>query len=99
MSYAFGAIDASLSAAVGDDPALVAELREALIDSAKHHADLLRRSRCDANWEVCAHRLVSLAASFGALGLLDAATLAIAAAPGDPVALRKIDRAIALLAD
>lgn len=99
MAYEFGAIEASLAAAVGEDAALVAELRDALIDSARHHSDLLGRSRCDGNWMVAAHRLKGLAASFGALGLLDAASLALDSAPGDPVALRKVKRAIDLLAE
>jgi HPt (histidine-containing phosphotransfer) domain-containing protein len=97
MAYEFGALEASLSASVGDDPELVAELRRALIDSARHHADLLGRARCDGNWEVAAHRLKSLAASFGISGLLEAANVAVEAAPGDPVALRKVNRALELL--
>ncbi len=98
MAYDFGVLEASLSASVGDDPTIVAELHRALIESARHHADLLARARCDANWEVAAHRLKSLAASFGANGLLEAAHAAVEAAPGDPVALRKVNRAVELLA-
>ena len=97
MAFDFGALEASLTAAAGDDPALVADLRHALISSASHHADLLARSRCDANWLVAAHRLKGLAASFGASGLFDAASAAIETAPGDPVALRKVNRAVELL--
>jgi hypothetical protein len=99
MAYEFGAIEASLAAAVGDDAALLAELRTALVDSARHHADLLGRARCDGNWMVAGHRLKGLAASFGALDLLDAACLALDSAPGDPVALRKVKRAVELLGE
>ena len=98
MAFELGALDADLAAAVGNDPVLIEELREALIHSAKHHADLLSRSRCDANWSVAAHRLKGLAASFSARGLQDAANLALKSAPGDPVALRKVERAVAMLA-
>lgn len=99
MAYEIGVLDASLAAAVGNDPSLVRELRAALIEGASHYADLLSRSRCDANWIMTAHRLKGLAASFGALQLIEAADLALQSAPGDPVALRAINRAVALLAD
>lgn len=94
MAYEIGAVDASLAAAVGNDPSLVQELRSALVEGARHYADLLVRSRCDANWITAAHRLKGLAASFGAVPLIEAADLALDSAPGDPVALRRITRAI-----
>jgi HPt (histidine-containing phosphotransfer) domain-containing protein len=99
MVYQPGAIDAALAAAVGDNPTLVAELRLALVESAERHADLLERARCDANWRAAAWRLKGLAASFGALPLMQAADEAVEAAPGDPVSLRKVKRAIAVLKD
>ncbi|WP_219892486.1 Hpt domain-containing protein [Aquisediminimonas profunda] len=98
MAYEIGALDASLAAAVGNDPSLVLELRAALIDGALHYRDLLARSRCDANWTAAAHRLKGLAASFGAVTLIEAADLALQSAPGDPVALRKIQRAVDIIA-
>lgn len=94
MAYEIGAVDASLAAAVGNDPSLVQELRSALVEGARHYADLLARSRCDANWITAAHRLKGLAASFGAVPLIEAADLALDSAPGDPIALRRITRAI-----
>jgi HPt (histidine-containing phosphotransfer) domain-containing protein len=97
MAYEPGALDAALAAAVGDDPSLVLELRVALVDSAEKHADLLSRARCDANWHSAGWRLKGLAASFGAIQLMLAADDALEAAPGDPVALRKVNRAIAVL--
>jgi HPt (histidine-containing phosphotransfer) domain-containing protein len=97
MAYEMGSLDAALAAAVGDDPSLVQELRDALIGGAKRHADLLNRSRCDANWTVAAHRLKGLAASFGATNLIAAADLTLSSAPGDPVALRRIQSAISAL--
>lgn len=97
MAFEMGTLDAALAAAVGDNPSLVGELRAALIEGALRHADLLARARCDANWNVAAHRLKGLAASFGATQLILAADLALKSAPGDPVAIRRVDRAIALL--
>lgn len=97
MAYEPGALDAALAAAVGDDPALVVELRLALVESAERHADMLARARCDANWQSSAWRLKGLAASFGAMPLMQVAAEALEAAPGDPVALRKVNRAIAKL--
>ncbi|WP_156679211.1 Hpt domain-containing protein [Sphingomonas profundi] len=94
MSYDPGALRIALAAAVGDDPALVAELRTAFIASAETMSDLLARSRCDANWQAAAWRLHGLAASFGAIDLMDLAAEAARGAPGDPVSLRRIDLAI-----
>ena len=94
MSYDPGALRAALAVAVGDDPALVAELRIAFIASAASLADLLARSRCDANWRAAAWRLHGLAASFGATDLMELADGAAHGAPGDPLALRRIDAAV-----
>jgi HPt (histidine-containing phosphotransfer) domain-containing protein len=90
MAYQAGALDATLAAAAGNDPALFAELRVAFIDSLSRQLDLLRRARCDGNWHVAAMRLKGLAASFNAEPLLLLANEAIEAAPGDPVVVRKI---------
>lgn len=94
MVYDPGALTASLSAAVGSDPVLVAELHAAFLESASRQADLMSRARCDANWLVAASRLKSIAASFGAVGLLTLADEAIEGAPGDPVVLRKLRLAL-----
>lgn len=94
MAFDPGALNASLAAAVGSDPALMAELRTAFLESAARQADLMGRSRCDANWELAASRLKSLAASFGMVGLMALSDEALAGAPGDPVVLRKITAAL-----
>jgi HPt (histidine-containing phosphotransfer) domain-containing protein len=94
MAYDPGALNASLAAAVGSDPLLMAELRGAFVDSAARQLDLMGRSRCDANWQIAASRLKSVAASFGAVGLLALADEALDGAPGDPVVLRKLAAAI-----
>ena len=94
MVYDPGALHASLAAAVGTDPVLMRELRTAFVESAARQADLMARSRCDANWDFAASRLKSLAASFGAVGMMALADEALEGAPGDPVVLRKLQAAI-----
>ena len=94
MVYDPGALNASLAAAVGSDTELLAELRAAFLESASRQTDLMGRSRCDANWELAASRLKSLAASFGATGMMALADEALDGAPGDPVVLRKLRAAI-----
>lgn len=94
MAYESGALNAALAAAVGSDPALVAELRGAFVDSAARQIDLLRRARCDANWHFAALRLKSLGASFGVQGIADLADRALEGAPSDPVVLRLLEDAM-----
>jgi HPt (histidine-containing phosphotransfer) domain-containing protein len=95
MAYDHGTLDATLAAAAGDNPVLMAELRAAFVESALRHLDLLKRARCDGNWTMAAMRLKSLAASFHAEDLLVAAEHALASAPGEPVAIREIERVMA----
>ena len=91
MAYENGAMDATLAAAAGDDPALMLELRGAFLESAMKQLDLLKRSRCDGNWNVAAMRLKGLAASFHVEELLIAAENALESAPGEPAAIRGIE--------
>ena len=86
-----GDFDATLAAAAGDDRALLAELRDAFAESFAQQVDLLRRARCDGNWEVAAQRLKSLGASFHAPELVRLAEQALDGAPGDPGVVRKLD--------
>lgn len=95
MLYENGALDATLAAAAGDDTALLAELRSAFVESLERQIDLLKRSRCDGNWNVAAMRLKGLAASFHASGLIALADEAIASAPGEPTIIRKIEHFLA----
>lgn len=90
MVYEAGALDATLAAAADGDSALFAELRLAFVDSLARQIDLLRRSRCDGNWQVAAMRVKGLAASFNAEGLIDMAEEALAGAPGDPAVVRRL---------
>ena len=94
MAYDPGAIDATLAAAVGDEPALIAELREAFLDSARRGLDGLEKARDGEAWQAAAFRLKGLAASFGAVRLMAIATEAAGAAVQDVVVLRKLRRAV-----
>ncbi|MEP3051681.1 MAG: Hpt domain-containing protein [Erythrobacter sp.] len=91
MAYENGALDATLAAAAGEDAALLQELRGAFVESAKKQLDLLKRSRCDGNWNIAAMRLKGLAASFHAEELLEAAETALSSAPGEPAAIRELE--------
>ncbi|MBB5986081.1 Hpt domain-containing protein [Sphingobium lignivorans] len=97
MAYDPGTLEAALSAAVGSDLALIAELRRAFMESAERQLDLLARARCDANWTMAALKLKGLCASFGVNSVMDLADEALESAPGDPVILRRIRDAIALV--
>lgn len=94
MVYDPGNLQAALSAAVGSDVALIADLRRAFIESAERQVDLLSRSRCDANWTMAALRLKGLCASFGVTDVMALADDALEGAPGDPVVLRKLGAAL-----
>ena len=91
MAFDNGALDATLAAAAGDDAALMRELRSAFLESARRQLDLLKRARCDGNWNVAAMRLKGLAASFHSEELLQEANIALRAAPGEPMAIREIE--------
>ena len=91
MAFENAAFTATLAAAAGDDPALLCELRGAFRESLAQQIDLLKRSRCDGNWLIAAQRIKGLAASFHADELITLAQATIDTAPGDPVALRKLD--------
>ncbi|KWV96082.1 hypothetical protein [Erythrobacter sp. AP23] len=91
MAYHSTSFDAALATAAGDDPSLRLELRAAFTDSVARQLDLLRRARCDGNWEVAASRLHAIAASFHAPELMDLAEEARTAAPGEPTVLQRID--------
>ena len=90
MAHEAAGFDAALAAAAGDDPALLAELRAAFLDSLTQQIDLLRRARCDGNWEVAAGRLKSLGSSFHAPDLVALAQEALDGAPGEPGVIRKL---------
>ena len=94
MAYDPGAIDATLAAAVGDEPALIAELRQAFLDSAGASVTAMGHAKDAAAWKDAALRLKGLAASFGAVRLMALATEAANAAAGDNAVLRRLERAV-----
>ena len=93
MAYDPGAIDATLAAAVGDEPQLIAELREAFLDGVRRGLDNLERARGGDEWRTAAARLKGLAASFGAIRLMAIASEAADAVPQDVNLLRRLRRA------
>ncbi|WP_445192577.1 Hpt domain-containing protein [Sphingomonas sp. Tas61C01] len=94
MAYDPGAIDATLAAAVGDEPGLIAELRLAFVESAERAYTLMAEAVTVEAWKAAAWRLKGLAASFGAIRLMALATDAVTAPIGDPATLAKLKRAI-----
>lgn len=96
MAYDPGAIDATLAAAVGDEPGLIAELRAAFVDGAERAIHAMEMAGDEAGWALGAARLKGLAASFGAIRLMAMAADA-ANRPGEAESLRKLRRAVARL--
>ena len=90
MAHEAADFDATLAAAAGEDLALLEELRLAFVESLTQQVDLLRRSRCDGNWEVAALRLKGLGSSFRAPELVKLANDALDGAPGEPAVIRKL---------
>ncbi len=90
MAFQSSELDATLAAAAGDDPELFAELRGAFAESLARQVDLLRRSRCDGNWQVAAMRLKGLATSFHADPLVILADEALDSVPGEPGVVRRL---------
>jgi HPt (histidine-containing phosphotransfer) domain-containing protein len=98
MAYDPGALEAALAAAVGDDPRLIAELRGVFFESAASHLAALRIAESRDDWREATERMKSLAASFGAPRLMDAAASAMNGSP-NVVSLRRIERAVSALGD
>jgi histidine phosphotransfer protein HptB len=94
MAYDPGAIDATLAAAVGDEPALIAELRQSFLDSVKRCVATMKGADTPEAWTAAALRLKSLAASFGAIRLMALASEAASGAAHDATMLRRLQRAI-----
>jgi HPt (histidine-containing phosphotransfer) domain-containing protein len=97
MAYDPGAIDAALAAAVGDEPLLIAELRLAFIASVEAALTQMRMSTDIDAWTHAARRMKGLAASFGAVRLMAAATAAIESTPHDTEVMRRIHHEVARL--
>lgn len=98
MAYDPGAIDAALAAAVGDEPGLIAELRVAFHDSAERALAGMEAAADEGAWREAAWRLKGLAASFGAVRLMELAGAAAERPVRDEEAMRKLRRAVERLA-
>jgi histidine phosphotransfer protein HptB len=98
MAYDPGAIEAALAAAVGDEPGLIAELRVAFFDSAERALESLEAADGETAWREAAWRLKGLAASFGAVRLMQLAADAARGVAGDDAVLRRLRRAVERLA-
>ena len=96
MAYDPGAIDATLAAALGDEPSLIAELRVAFVDGAERAIASIETAQDEAAWKLGTARLRGLAASFGAVRLM-ALTSEAAETPLDAEMVRKLRRAVARL--
>jgi len=94
MAYDPGAIDATLAAAVGDEPQLIAELREAFLDGVRRCLEGMKAADSPDAWSSTALRLKGLAASFGAVRLMALASEASTAQAHDGAVLRKLHRAV-----
>lgn len=97
MSYEV-ALDVSLAAALGDDHALLAELRGAFLDSANRHLEALREAEGPDSWTDAALRLKSLAASFGDDALMSIADSAVGAWPSRRDTVAAITSRLAVIA-
>ena len=69
MAFDPGAISSNLSAAVGDEPTLIAELKLAFAESAERTLRALEVAGDRESWIAAALRLKGLTASFGAVRL------------------------------
>jgi HPt (histidine-containing phosphotransfer) domain-containing protein len=97
MAYDPGAIDATLAAAVGDEPALIAELRLAFVEGADRAVAQMEAAGGDEAWRTAAWRLKGLAASFGAVRLMALADEAASGDHGDRATIARLRRAISRL--
>ena len=79
---------------MGDEPALIAELREAFLDSAKRELVALESAADAEAWRGAAWRMKGLAASFGAVRLMALAAEAVSGPAHDGAVLRRLHRAI-----
>jgi len=97
MSYESGNLDAALAAAVGDDHALIHDLRRAFLESADRQIDLLARARDDIAWQQALWRLKGLCGSFGVVAMIALVEQAEQVPVGDVKSLRRLRAVLASL--
>ena len=93
MAYDPGAIDATLAAAVGDEPVLIADLRDAFVEGVRRCLVAMKDADCPQSWTNAALRLKGLAGSFGAVRLMALAAEAATGQAHDATMLRRLQRA------
>lgn len=98
MAFEGGNLNAALAAAVGDDVALVHDLRRAFLESADRQIDLLERADDEAAWHLVLYRLKGLCGSFGVVHMIALVEEAQKADAGDARSLRRLRSALAALA-
>lgn len=99
MAYLDTQLESLLSSAVGDDPSLVRELRQAFLTSAEDHLKALAQAPTAPEWHMAAWRFKGLCASFGIEDLAALAEQATQAPRGDPSILRKMRTALTAIAE
>ncbi|HEX7854082.1 MAG TPA: Hpt domain-containing protein [Sphingobium sp.] len=99
MAYEFAPIDAALTAAYSDDPALMADLRRTVLHSAHEHVQALAQSASAPEWHRAAWRFKGLCVTFGLAQLIDLAERATVAPKGDPGLLRKLQAVLKALSE
>ena len=95
MAFHSGAIEATLADALGDDAALIAELRDAFFASASGYRAAIEAAPDQAR--IPSQRLYGLAASFGAERLMRVLEPVVARGTANDDDLRRIKRALSAL--
>jgi HPt (histidine-containing phosphotransfer) domain-containing protein len=94
MAYQNTHLEAIITAAIGDDPSLMRDLRQAFMGSAETYFTALSQASTDHDWQMAAWRFKGLCASFGVDELAEFATEATQSRTGDPAVLRRIRAAM-----
>lgn len=89
----------ALAAAVGDDAALLHDLRRAFLESADRQIDLLSRAADKSSWHLALWRLKGLCGSFGVVHLIALIDEAQGCKPGDAKMLRRIRALLEVLSE
>ncbi len=89
----------ALAAAVGDDAALLHDLRRAFLESADRQIDLLSRAADESSWHLALWRLKGLCGSFGVVHLIALIDEAQGCKPGDAKMLRRIRALLEVLSE
>ncbi|CAN5301578.1 hypothetical protein BH10PSE13_BH10PSE13_23580 [soil metagenome] len=90
MAYESAPVDALLAAAVGEDPALMRDLRLAFLTSAEEQYQALTMAASLPEWHMAALRFKGLCASFGLTEMSELVEQATERPLRDPGLLRRI---------